>query len=127
MNLRPPGRTLPETRFPYPTLFRSAVEDLLRTMTSGLVGTPMPSCGRALPEEDRWALSYYVLALAAFTDPLTGEPLPIRAQDRAALNDPALKAPESHYAYKPQSQGTSTEFAENPPADRKSTRLNSSH
>src|SRR3546814_938131 len=75
----------------------------------------MPSYGRALPEEDRWALSYYVLALSAFTDPLTGEPLPISPQDRAALNDPALKAPESHYAYKPQ-PGTTTQFAENPPA-----------
>src|SRR3546814_1503609 len=73
-----------------------AVEDIFRTMTNGLVGTPMPSYGRALPEEDRWALSYYVLALSAFTDPLTGEPLPISPQDRAALNDPALKAPESH-------------------------------
>lgn len=94
-----------------------AVEDIFRTMTNGLVGTPMPSYGRALSEEDRWALSYYVLALSAFTDPLTGEPLPISAQDRAALNDPALKASESHYAYKPQGDGTTaTQFAENPPA-----------
>src|SRR3546814_10871297 len=82
-----------------------AVEDIFRTMTNGLVGTPMPSYGRALPEEDRWALPYYVLALSAFTDPLTGEPLPTSPQDRAALNDPALKAP----------------------ADRKRTRLTSSH
>src|SRR3546814_5954123 len=72
-------------------------------------------CSSDLPEEDRCALSYYVLALSAFTDPLTGEPLPISPQDRAALNDPALKAPESHYAYKPQSQRTSTAFAEHPP------------
>src|SRR3546814_14428817 len=72
-----------------------AVEDIFRTMTNGLVGTPMPSYGRALPEEDRWALSYYVLALSAFTDPLTGEPLPISPQDRAALHDPALKAPRT--------------------------------
>jgi cytochrome c oxidase cbb3-type subunit 2 len=84
-------------------------------MTNGLVGTPMPSYGRALPEEDRWALSYYVLALSAFTDPLTGEPLQINEQDRAALNDPALKASESHYAYKPQAPGAATQFAENPP------------
>jgi cytochrome c oxidase cbb3-type subunit 2 len=92
-----------------------AVEDIFRTMTNGLVGTPMPSYGRALPEEDRWALSYYVLALSAFTDPLTGEPLQINEQDRAALNDPALKASESHYAYKPQAPGAATQFAENPP------------
>jgi cytochrome c oxidase cbb3-type subunit 2 len=76
----------------------------------------MPSYGRALPEEDRWALSYYVLALSAFTDPLTGDPLPISAEDRAALNDPALKATESHYAYKPRGDGAAaTQFAENPP------------
>jgi cytochrome c oxidase cbb3-type subunit 2 len=93
-----------------------AVEDIFRTMTNGLVGTPMPSYGRALPEEDRWALSYYVLALSAFTDPLTGDPLPISAEDRAALNDPALKATESHYAYKPRGDGAAaTQFAENPP------------
>ena len=31
----------------------------------------MPSYRDALPEEDRWALSYYVLALSAYKDPLT--------------------------------------------------------
>jgi len=94
-----------------------AVEDIFRTMTNGLVGTPMPSYGRALPEEDRWALSYYVLALSAYTDPLTGEPLQIDPADRAALNDPALKATESHYAYKPQDRSRSdTQFAEKSPA-----------
>jgi len=94
-----------------------AVEDIFRTMTNGLVGTPMPSYGRALPEEDRWALSYYVLALSAYTDPLTGEPLEISPADRASLNDPALKATESHYAYKPRDTGAeTTQFAERAPA-----------
>ena len=31
----------------------------------------MPSYRNSLPEEDRWALSYYVLALSAYKDPLT--------------------------------------------------------
>ena len=49
-----------------------AVVDIFRTMTTGLSGTPMPSYRDSLPEEDRWALAYYVLALSAFKDPLTG-------------------------------------------------------
>jgi cytochrome c oxidase cbb3-type subunit 2 len=52
----------------------------------------MPSYRDSLSEEDRWALSYYVLALSAYKDPLTGEPLPIAPSDRRALNDPALEA-----------------------------------
>lgn len=78
----------------------SAVEDIFRTMSTGLSGTPMPSYSDSLPEEDRWALSYYVVTLSAFKDPLTGQALQISAADRAALNDPRLKADESHYAYK---------------------------
>ena len=55
----------------------------------------MPSYRDALPEEDRWALSYYVLALSAYKDPLTLEPLAIADADRAALNDLALEARHS--------------------------------
>ena len=69
-----------------------AVEDIFRTMTTGLSGTPMPSYRDSLPEEDRWALSYYVLSLSAYKDPLTGQPLEIAEKDRAALNDLSLKA-----------------------------------
>jgi cytochrome c oxidase cbb3-type subunit 2 len=76
------------------------VRDIFRTITTGLSGTPMPSFGDTVPEEDRWALAYYVLSLSAFKDPLSGEPLAISAEDRAALNDPALDASESHYAYR---------------------------
>jgi len=95
----------------------AGVDDIYRTMTNGLSGTPMPGYGRSLPEEDRWALSYYVLALSAYKDPLTGEPLEISEADRAALNDPALKATESHYAYQPQGDETpATQFAEKPDA-----------
>ena len=59
----------------------------------------MDSYEQSLPEADRWALSYYVLSLSAFKDPLTGEPLPISATDRQTLNDPALQAPTSAKAY----------------------------
>jgi cytochrome c oxidase cbb3-type subunit 2 len=69
-------------------------------MSTGLMGTPMPSYADSLAEEDRWALSYYVLSLSAFTDPLTGEKMKIAPADRAALNEPGMKAAESHYAYK---------------------------
>lgn len=78
------------------------VKDIFRTMSTGLSGTPMPSYSDTLSEEDRWALSYYVLSLSAFTDPLTGKKMQIAAADRAALNDPAVTASESHYAYKSQ-------------------------
>jgi cytochrome c oxidase cbb3-type subunit I/II len=79
----------------------STVEDIFRTMTTGLSGTPMPSYRDSLSEEDRWALSYYVLALSAYKDPLTGEPLPIAPSDRRALNDPALEAGTPDKAYIP--------------------------
>ena len=82
-----------------------SVKDIFRTMSTGLSGTPMPSFSDTLSEADRWALSYYVLTLSAFTDPLTGEPMQISAKDRVVLNDPALKASESHYAYKLQDVG----------------------
>ena len=77
------------------------VSDMFRTMSTGLSGTPMPSYSDSLPEEDRWALSYYVLALSAFKDPLTGEPLQIPEEDRQALNDPATEARTSKTAYLP--------------------------
>ena len=78
-----------------------AVEDIFRTMTTGLSGTPMPSYRDSLPEEDRWALSYYVLALSAYKDPLTLQPLAIVEADRAALNDLSLKADTPAEAYVP--------------------------
>ena len=78
-----------------------AVEDIFRTMTTGLTGTPMPSYRDPLSEQDRWALSYYVLALSAYKDPLTGQPLPIAPEDRTALNDPKLEADVPEKAYVP--------------------------
>ena len=78
-----------------------AVEDIFRTMTTGLSGTPMPSYRDSLPEADRWALSYYVLSLSAYKDPLTGQDLALDAKDRAALNDLSLEAPTPDKAYIP--------------------------
>ena len=73
--------------------------DIFRTVSTGLNGTPMPSYRDAFPDADRWALSYYILSLSAFTDPLTGEPLKISAADRAALDDPKLATPGPEQAY----------------------------
>ena len=83
-----------------------AVEDIFRTMSTGLSGTPMPSYSDSLPEEDRWALSYYVLALSAFKDPLTGAPEEISEETREALNDPATAARTSKTAYVPAAKRT---------------------
>lgn len=77
-----------------------SVKDIFRTMSTGLSGTPMPSFSDTLAEEDRWALSYYVLSLSAFKDPLSGEPIPIAERDRMTLNNPAFRADESYMAYK---------------------------
>ena len=64
------------------------VQDIYRTVTTGLSGTPMPAFKDAFPDPDRWALAYYIRSLAAFTDPLTAEPLPISEAARATLNAP---------------------------------------
>jgi len=78
-----------------------AVEDIFRTMSTGLSGTPMPSFRDSLSEQDRWALAYYVLSLSAFKDPLTGQPLNISEVDRKALDDPKLEARTPEQAYIP--------------------------
>jgi mono/diheme cytochrome c family protein len=45
-------------------------EDVYRTMVGGLNGTPMPSYGAMVPEEqDRWALVAYLLALSPVERP----------------------------------------------------------
>jgi cytochrome c oxidase cbb3-type subunit 2 len=64
----------------------ATVADVYRTLTLGLDGTPMPSFADALPEEERWALAYHVLRLSAWSDPLTGQPLDLSRQARAALD-----------------------------------------
>ena len=90
-----------------------AVEDIFRTMTTGLSGTPMPNYRDSLSEQDRWALAYYVVSLSAFKDPLTREPLSISAADRAALNDPKLEADSPDKAYAPGGRATHGAAASN--------------
>jgi cytochrome c oxidase cbb3-type subunit 2 len=65
------------------------VRDIYRTMTTGLDGTPMPSFADSLSDDERWAISYYVLSLSAFRDPLTGAPLALDRRARTRLNAPA--------------------------------------
>ncbi|MBL4690413.1 MAG: cbb3-type cytochrome c oxidase subunit II [Rhodospirillales bacterium] len=77
----------------------STVKDIFRTITTGLNGTPMPTYVKSFTEDQRWALSYYILSLSAYTDPLSGKPLSISREDRRALNDPELRAPSVRLAY----------------------------
>jgi cytochrome c oxidase cbb3-type subunit 2 len=79
----------------------AAVEDIFRTISTGLSGTPMPSYESSLNEDERWALSYFILTLSAYADPLSRQPLTLSAEDRAALNDRQLKADDSRSAYQP--------------------------
>jgi cytochrome c oxidase cbb3-type subunit I/II len=64
------------------------VRDIYRTMTTGLDGTPMPSFADSMKDDERWAISYYVLSFSAFNDPLTGTKLTLEAGARARLNTP---------------------------------------
>ena len=84
----------------------SAVQDIFRTISTGLSGTPMPSFRDSLPEADRWALAYYILSLSAYKDPLTGKPLNISAAAKKALDDPKLEASTPDRAYVPGQSGT---------------------
>ena len=77
------------------------VADIYRTISTGLTGTPMPSFHDAFPDADRWALAYYILSLSAFSDPLTGNALPIGPADRAALDNPKLVTAGPEHAYGP--------------------------
>lgn len=77
------------------------VQDMYRTISTGLSGTPMPSFRDSFTEQDRWALAYYVLSLSAYMDPLTGKPLPIGEAERAALDSIDLEALTPQTAYAP--------------------------
>jgi cytochrome c oxidase cbb3-type subunit 2 len=89
----------------------AAVEDIYRTISTGLAGTPMPSFRDSFPDHDRWALAYYVLSLSAFKDPLTGATVPISDADRAALDDPLLPASTAKSAYFPHGGSRETDSA----------------
>ena len=64
----------------------SDVRDLFRVLSTGMDGTPMPSFADTLSDDERWAISYYVLSLSAFRDPLTGERLRLGPGAVGALN-----------------------------------------
>ena len=44
-------------------------EDIFRTMSTGLNGTPMPSFADALKEDQRWAITDYIFSLSGDTGP----------------------------------------------------------
>lgn len=79
----------------------ATVADVYRTMTTGLDGTPMPSFADAMTDAERWAISYYVLSLSAWVDPLTGQRLPLSAEAKAALDAAAGTSRESRDAFEP--------------------------
>jgi mono/diheme cytochrome c family protein len=66
-------------------------EDLYRTISTGLNGTPMPSYVDALPPKERWALVFYILSIATQERPremmgLVGEEVEgMRIDMRAAM------------------------------------------
>ena len=84
-------------------LFKSGpkVEDIFRTISIGLTGTPMPSFQASFTEADRWALAYFILSLSAYTDPLTGAPLPISPADHAARDEPSSQLAGADGPYRP--------------------------
>ena len=47
----------------------STREDIFRTMTTGLNGTPMPAFGDALKPDERWAITDYMVSLGDGEDP----------------------------------------------------------
>ena len=76
------------------------VQDIYRTITTGLSGSPMPGFKDAFPDPDRWALAYYIRSLAAFSDPLTGAPLQVSPSARAALDVPGGGPGDPQQPYK---------------------------
>ena len=48
----------------------------------------MPSFADSMSDDERWAISYYVLSFSAFNDPLTGTGLKLDPGTRTRLNAP---------------------------------------
>ncbi|MBM4440480.1 MAG: cbb3-type cytochrome c oxidase subunit II [Candidatus Rokubacteria bacterium] len=80
--------------------------DVFRTMTNGLDGTPMPSFADTMTDDERWAISYYVLSLSAWADPLTGEKLALPRAARETLNSTAVAADHPQRAWSPDGETT---------------------
>jgi cytochrome c oxidase cbb3-type subunit I/II len=66
----------------------------------------MPSFAENLSEEQRWAVSYYILSLSAYIDPLHQKKLQIPEQVKTALDDPHLKTPTWRTAFDPSKAAT---------------------
>jgi cytochrome c oxidase cbb3-type subunit 2 len=80
----------------------SHVIDIYRTMTLGLDGTPMPSFADSMNDDERWAISYFVLSFSAWADPLTGEKLKLSPQTKAALDSAEVRADHPRLALDPE-------------------------
>src|SRR5206468_8017890 len=80
----------------------STVRDVFRTMTLGLDGTPMPSFADSMSDEERWAISYFVLSFSAWADPLTGQKLKLSPTAKAALNSADVRAQHPRLAFDPE-------------------------
>ncbi|PYM49658.1 MAG: cytochrome-c oxidase, partial [Candidatus Rokuibacteriota bacterium] len=80
----------------------SHVDDIYRTMTLGLDGTPMPSFADSMSNEERWAISYFVLSFSAWADPLTGQKLRLSPETKASLNSPDVRANHPRLALDPE-------------------------
>ena len=89
----------------------SSVSDVYRTMTTGLDGVPMPSFIDSMKDDERWAISYYVLSFSAWADPLTGEKLKLSSEAKVALNSPEVGATSPRLAWDPATT-TSGAFAQ---------------
>jgi len=59
------GNRIYPANYTYPWELRngSTVEDIYRTITTGLSGTPMTSYQDSLSDEERWALAYFIKSL----------------------------------------------------------------
>jgi mono/diheme cytochrome c family protein len=77
-------------------------EDIFRTMTTGLNGTPMPSFADALPPEQRWAITDYIVSLSGTEGPgYTNLVIAKPVQDPIDLNNGAASfaaAPVARFA-----------------------------
>ena len=61
----------------------------------------MPSFGDTLSDDERWAISYYVLSFSAWGDPLTGRKLDLASSTKGTLNSPDVKADHPRLAVDP--------------------------
>ncbi len=92
----------------------ASLSDIFRTMTLGLDGTPMPSYADSMTEAERWAISYYVLAFSAWSDPLTGQRLTLSPEVKAKLNSTEVRADHPRAALDPSRMSTAVAGTEPP-------------